>query len=56
LNGSGKTTWAKKYIEENPKKDFNLLNIEYVLSKMTVRLRERERKKIVLTIKIICFS
>ncbi|CAF0841442.1 unnamed protein product [Adineta steineri] len=36
LNGSGKTTWAKKHIEENPKKDFNLLNIEYVLSKMTI--------------------
>jgi heterogeneous nuclear ribonucleoprotein U-like protein 1 len=42
LNGSGKTTWAKKYIEENPKKDFNLLNIEYVLSKMTVCLREKK--------------
>ncbi len=36
LNGAGKTTWAKKYIEENLTKNFNLINVEYVLSKMAV--------------------
>lgn len=36
LNGSGKSTWAKKFIGENPTKDWNLINIEHVLSKMTV--------------------
>ncbi|CAF1140885.1 unnamed protein product [Rotaria magnacalcarata] len=36
LNGSGKTTWAKKYMEENSKQHFNLLDAEYVLSKMTI--------------------
>ena len=36
LNGSGKTTWARKYLEENAKKHFYLLNAESVLSKMTV--------------------
>ena len=40
LNGSGKTTWAKKYIEENLIKYFNLINVEYVLSKMTVCLEK----------------
>lgn len=35
LTGSGTTTWAKKHLEENPNKNFNLLNVEYVLSKMT---------------------
>jgi heterogeneous nuclear ribonucleoprotein U-like protein 1 len=45
LNGSGKTTWAKKYMEENPKKDFNLLNIEYVLSKMAVCSKGKNRIK-----------
>ena len=39
--GSGKTTWAKKYITENPGKNFNLLNVEHVLSKMTVRTSAR---------------
>lgn len=37
LTGSGKTTWAKKHIEDNPNKLFNLLNIENVLNKMKVR-------------------
>ena len=36
LNGSGKTTWAKKYIEDNPTKHFQLINAESVLNKMTV--------------------
>jgi len=36
LNGSGKTTWAKKYIEENPTKHFELINVESVLNKMAV--------------------
>ncbi|CAF1465766.1 unnamed protein product [Adineta steineri] len=36
LNGSGKTTWAKKYMEENRTKNFNLINAEYILSKMTI--------------------
>ena len=36
LIGSGKTTWAEKYIEENSNRNFNLLNIEHVLSKMAV--------------------
>ncbi len=45
LNGSGKTNWAKKYIEENPKKNFNLLNIEYVFSKMAVCLKGDYRMK-----------
>ncbi|CAF5173479.1 unnamed protein product, partial [Rotaria sp. Silwood1] len=35
LIGSGKTTWANKYIEDNPTKNFNLINVEYVLRKMT---------------------
>ncbi|CAF4891892.1 unnamed protein product, partial [Rotaria sp. Silwood1] len=36
LIGSGKTTWANKYIEDNPTKNFNLINVEYVLRKMTI--------------------
>jgi heterogeneous nuclear ribonucleoprotein U-like protein 1 len=36
LNGSGKTTWAKKYIVENPTKHFELINVESVLNKMAV--------------------
>ncbi len=36
LNGAGKTTWAKKYIEENPTKNFHLINAESVLSQMAV--------------------
>ncbi|CAF1342854.1 unnamed protein product, partial [Adineta ricciae] len=36
LNGSGKTSWAKKYMEENSDKHFNLLNAEHVLNKMTI--------------------
>ncbi|CAF3967015.1 unnamed protein product [Rotaria sordida] len=36
LIGSGKTTWANKYIEDNPIKNFNLINAEYVLGKMAI--------------------
>ncbi|CAF4105072.1 unnamed protein product [Rotaria sp. Silwood2] len=36
LIGSGKTTWAKKYIKDNSTKNFNLINAEYVLSKMAI--------------------
>jgi len=32
-------------MEENPKKDFNLLNIEYVLSKMAVCPKRDNRIK-----------
>jgi len=39
LNGSGKTTWAKKYIEDNPTKHFYLINVESVLNKMAVRFQ-----------------
>lgn len=38
LTGSGKTTWAKKYMEQHATKCFKLINVEYVLSKMTVCL------------------
>lgn len=36
LYGCGKTTWAKKYLEDNPTKHFELLNVESILNRMTV--------------------
>lgn len=36
LYGCGKTTWARKYLEENPTKHFELINVESVLNRMTV--------------------
>jgi hypothetical protein len=52
LIGSGKTTWAKKYVEENPDKNFDVLNAEHVLSKMTVG---SEMKVCAVTTLVLCF-
>jgi heterogeneous nuclear ribonucleoprotein U-like protein 1 len=52
LNGSGKTTWAKKYIAENPMKHFELINVESVLNKMAVGFKILQLKKIIFLLKI----
>jgi len=38
LPASGKTTWVKKYIAENPDKNYNVLGTNVVLDKMKVSL------------------
>lgn len=48
---SGKTTWATKYIEENSTRNFDLLNIERVLSQMAVS--DHMRVCVMITVMIV---
>lgn len=36
LPGAGKTTWAAKYVQENPEKKFNILGTNAIMEKMKV--------------------
>ncbi|XP_067261799.1 heterogeneous nuclear ribonucleoprotein U-like protein 1 isoform X1 [Chanodichthys erythropterus] len=43
LPGSGKTTWALKYAEENPDKKYNILGTNAIMDKMKVMGLRRQR-------------
>ncbi len=38
LSGSGKTTWAKKYCKENPKKHFVIMGTNQLMEEMKVEV------------------
>lgn len=43
LPGSGKTTWAEKYVKENPEKNYYVLGTNLIMDKMKVMGLRRQR-------------